>query len=249
MKLINTILILLITSTTSFSISRYFENDTLYVWAKGGLKLRNDDDFNSTILDTLTFGDSIIALEGKYLPWNDFYIDDNVKLMHNESKGAIYYKKIKLKGSWVRVRYKNIVFYVFDAYLSKMKIPKMSNKYYALNSFKFFTDYLKEYTKLKGDSHDSTISKYVFKDELYIKEYIDDNKGSTTVIFFNLSFEELYLLIAYQQKYVFGLDVKQYIKKSGRFSELRKIEVGLECGSFQFYEIDNTAVFEIWEGC
>ncbi len=249
MKFISIILILLISTATSFSISRYFENDTLYVWAKGGLKLRNSDNFNSTILDTITFGDSIIALEGKYLPWNDFYINENVKLMHNDSKGAIYYKKIKLKGSWVRVRYKNIVGYVFDAYLSKMKIPKLSTKYYNINSFEFFKDYLKEYTKLTGDSHDSTISKYVFKDELYIKEYIDDNKASTTVIFFNLSFEELYLLIAYQQKYVFGLDVKQYIKKSGRFSELRKIEVTLECGGLEFFEIDNTAVFEIWYGC
>jgi hypothetical protein len=243
MRIIYTIALLLFIQNL-YGINGFRIGDTLTVWAESGLNLRSERGKESKIIAKIPFGEKVVTKTRKGVFGNDFFISDRAN-MYNCNNGESYTENIRLKGSWVWIKWKGKEGYVFDAYLSKLSIPNLEKDYYQLNGLELFQYYFGEYIKLESEW---TID-YLFKDKLLFKKTKSDNKVILKVVLYDFSFEELYLITNYQLKSRLGCQLKQYIREIEKKEYFNKITVELECGYFEIYEYGDIAVFNLGLGC
>jgi hypothetical protein len=105
MKVIKAIVLLQLLICTLVQGNNYEEGDTLNVFAESGLNLRLDGSITSKKIGLIPFGATVIVT-------NTFKFDE------------IYHDEIEnLKGNWVQVRFDSLQGFVFDGFLSKLRIP------------------------------------------------------------------------------------------------------------------------------
>ncbi len=98
-------------STNCFAIEYYVSGETLWVWAKTGLNIRELPDTNSKIVAKIENGSKVVTLDyqDRALP----YSIEEIKKM----SGA---PNFKLEGYWAKIQYGDKIGFVFDAYLSHL---------------------------------------------------------------------------------------------------------------------------------
>ena len=189
---------LLITKKTDAQI--YKTEDTLYVWAKSGLLLRNGDTANAKVISSIPFGTRIILKEAIY--------HDSLDITIREKKGPartnINTIDWNIKGSYVKIHCSKGTGYVFSGYLGHLK-PFQNDR-------STYLDLLKQNFKLIKT--DTTIIEYghiidhFFEDGLVMQE-ISSGGGRVVIkkfFFPKERFEELYLIINYKLDYLLLVD-------------------------------------------
>ena len=118
MKRIPIILIIAISfliSQFNFAATAYQPGDSMYVWAKSGLKMRVSPDLKSDKILTIPYGTKVVI---------DSYQEElpevKIRVVKAQKIEEMDYKSFYLKGHWCRVSYLDKVGYIFDGYLSKM---------------------------------------------------------------------------------------------------------------------------------
>jgi Bacterial SH3 domain len=115
---------LLATAMFPFFSQPVFAQDSIYVWARSGMNLRETPDFNGKKITTLPYGTLVRVVEYAQVvkSWSELAgdIEEPVviqhKVMKNKKNNAAYI----IEGSWVKVISAGKEGYVFDAYLSRM---------------------------------------------------------------------------------------------------------------------------------
>lgn len=102
------IMFLSIMPMSAKAIGTYKAGDKLYVWAKSGLTVREKADVKSSKKTWLKFG-SLVTVQAEGLKKTAFE--------------TIEFKGFKIKGYWVKIKSGNTEGWVFDGYLSSLKVP------------------------------------------------------------------------------------------------------------------------------
>lgn len=100
---------LLISCQTAFSQTRYKKGDTLTVFYLEGIRLRKEAGIDAEIISRLNFGNKVKV------------VDENIGKLPFEDEFSLYYT---IKGYWVLVETPAGRGYVFDGYLSRMRIAE-----------------------------------------------------------------------------------------------------------------------------
>lgn len=134
---------LFITCSNCFAIENYKIGDTLTVFIKSGLKLRESAEKNATTLTTIPLGQKVVVKK-QFLK----------AIAHKDNFASIRL----IKGFWVRVEYNGQVGYVFDGYLSSLPYPVIfKNKPNEKKGFSTEAYYLFEHFEKIGDAFDTTL--------------------------------------------------------------------------------------------
>jgi hypothetical protein len=131
MKSVLFIIICLFTQNFLFSNSYYFEGDTLFVWADGGLTIRDTASLNGEKLALIPYGSKVVALSSNFETIAKSFSIEIV--LEGEYEEPYTNKKAKtpsleIFGIWSKVEYKGIVGYVYDGYLSRHEAPILGIK-------------------------------------------------------------------------------------------------------------------------
>jgi len=125
------------------AIENYKVGDTLTVFIKSGLILRQSASPNANNLITIPLGGKVLVK--KQLPR---------EIAHKDSFASMRL----IKGFWVNVEYKGQVGYVFDGYLSSFPSPIIfKSEFYRKNGHSTETGYLFTHFKKVGDAFDTTL--------------------------------------------------------------------------------------------
>jgi len=154
-------------SANCFAIEYYTPGDSLWVWAKSGLNVREMPNDSSKILGRATHGSQIIMLEyqDRSLPYKIEEINGRIEIINNEN---IHHPNFELNGYWARIKYKGITGFVFDAYLSKLptfighQYEKQDNEDFHVLSLKRHAKILKQIGQNKYDQNDHKFVRYIF---------------------------------------------------------------------------------------
>jgi len=106
-------LLFCLVSFSAFSSDKYQVGDTMFIWAKSGLHLRENPDLNSRILSSLYFGEEIVV---QGLTNNRINLNGISKVSNSTIRNKI--GPVIFRGHWVQVRTKNgDIGYVVDQYI------------------------------------------------------------------------------------------------------------------------------------
>lgn len=250
MKYLFIIILILGFSVIAHSIDRYSKGDTLYNWAASGLKMRSDRNFKAEVILVIPFSAKVIMQENKSDDLEDYYLDDQCTLLVRDSQERqSYQEKIAIEGNWAFVEFEGARGWVFDSYLSRLIADTDMGREY-MDLLTYFQRY---YGYLPGidlvDSRPSGTTHYELGELGHAIQWLDDNKGSTTLIFYNLSFEEFYLLVNALNRWQMGIEARQMIKTIRKNLEYKELFIEKECGSFNFFEVQHKLVYEEFLGC
>ena len=192
-------LVCCLASLHSTAIDFYQPGDTLWVWAKSGLNIREQPDAHAKILGKTAFGGQVITTEQQ-----DVALPYAIEVIKKQEGG----QGLELIGYWAKIKYKNLTGYVFDAYLSKL--PAMTDQpAIEKNGEDFHVSALKKHSKIlkqtgqnKYDENDFKFVRYIF-DKGYIVEISGNKGGWRKEMLFpgGLSLTEGYLIYAQTIKY------------------------------------------------
>ncbi len=121
MKIVLFFFTAIVLAANSYGITEYKPGDSLFVWAKSGLNMRNAPNVSGQILAKIPFGKEVSCKGRK--SWFDYvkYSKTITDIVQDEEHGGVC--QIEMKGQWVKISYDGIEGYIFDAYLSRFK-PK-----------------------------------------------------------------------------------------------------------------------------
>jgi len=201
MRIISLLLLLLL-ANDAFGINIYKTNDTLFVWSKSGLTLRDTNSFSGKKLLTIPYGTFIISNEQKVYRYNDEFNvpirESQLNSIHHSNAETIS-PAINIKGRWLSVKFQNQEGFVFDGYLSHY--PPPSN--YNFKFDEFIAEYLKTTFKLisKTDISDDKIKEITYNYGGGISCHSIGFEGSANGSYYipNLSFDEILLLLLYSE--------------------------------------------------
>ncbi len=185
-------LISIIFSANLLAISDYDKGDSLYVWASKGLQLRLKPDYNSEAICLINFGELVIAIDkktfyaGKHRPDETSIIEIKSIKINNRN-----YPSLRLVGNWCKVNYNGNEGYVFDAYLSSLKIindGESPKRYFDRNFSIIDTIFYQE----NKDAQETIIMKLIYDSGIMYYGIKGTSYGSETIVF-PYSFEESYL--------------------------------------------------------
>lgn len=238
MKYVFAILITIVIYNESFSIINYLPNDRLYVWAESGLNLREGKNFKSEIIKKIEFGEKVLCqgYKTEYHYYNkSITIIDEIEF----SKGQEF--SIELKGIWVKVKYKDIEGYIFDAYLSKLKPVKTTK--HSQTIFEYFKESVgvANYLVKKDPKKEAGLNKVVLNNGLFFTEYVDSNKYGFKMIIPDFSIEEIILLFNHLGLYTDQTD-KILQKKN-------EIFINQVCGDYSIKQFENIVTLNGNFGC
>jgi hypothetical protein len=114
-QLVAILLFVAVASTKAVCASNYEPGQTLFVWAKSGLKLRAEADPQAKVLSVLPDGAKVVVQPDK-----NSGTPFSVQVEPAQTVGGTKYPGMQLEGFWVLVKYKEQVGYVFDQYLSRL---------------------------------------------------------------------------------------------------------------------------------
>ena len=135
-------LFLLMLANKIFAINTYFVGDTLYVWSKNGLVIRDSNSFTAKKLDIIQNGSIVISMDDKTYRYEDEFAVEIFKqhiTKDNYSNRELTNPSINIKGRWLKVKYLNKIGFVFDGFLSHFQPPKNINDRYG----DFISNYFK----------------------------------------------------------------------------------------------------------
>lgn len=116
-RLIAIIGIVTISLQVGFSADNYEIGDTLFVWAKNGLNLRESTGTKSKILSKISFGEWLLVQEKSEETYNILAISPAESTYYGKNTDPVIFK-----GNWVKViDSKGNVGYVIDQYLLRIR--------------------------------------------------------------------------------------------------------------------------------
>ncbi len=180
------------------SVPDLFANDTLYVWAEGGLSLRLTDNIDSEKITVIPFGEEVQFLEygRKRNKYEVLFFEQKKDSVINSRE----YKcnEYKQSGIWYKVRFGKVEGFAFSGYLSRYKTPFKA----AATSISL---YLEQNYKLISSNEFSKDYDIIVKNLYYeqgISQLMRSEKGGeATFIFPNMTLEESLLLLRKQIEY------------------------------------------------
>jgi hypothetical protein len=168
MKSYITLLAFCLISIHSEAIDWYNPGDTLWVWAKTGLSLRESPDVKSKVLIKVKNAEKVIMLDypDQQYPFELEEIKSSIQITPGEGKKE--FPGYALTGYWAKVRYGEITGFVFDAFLSRL--PTITGDPHVANRKEdFHVEYFKKHHKLLRkigqpdyDKEDNKSIRYVF---------------------------------------------------------------------------------------
>lgn len=188
-------------SFDSFGITEYKPEEELYIWAESGLNLRERPDFKSEVLAKMPFGEKIICKgrkSGYDYEHNSLKIIDEIKISDNKVS------KIEMEGNWVKISFRDIDGYVFDAYLSRFKpLEKEKEAESLFDYFKKGNTYV--YLEKKDSTLEYGHDKIVFSNGIFLTNNYHSGAYGFQMIITKFSKEEAWLFIRYLEKYIEGV--------------------------------------------
>lgn len=227
------ILIFILNVQYGFSIISYQQGDTLFNWAKSGLKIREDVGFKSEVIETIPFGESLVSMAWKGEYSRDYFeILDTYKVEEGKKQPVIF------RGQWVKINFKGNIGYVFDAYLSKLSPPK---KRYDLKDF--LTDEIGIARKIQVLPENLYVGTEIitYNNGAYLKNHIGGSTRAFTLVIPGFSFEEAFQLI-------YHLYSPEYFYTIGK-RELDSIYFELACVEYRIKIVSNIAIITGGFGC
>ena len=112
----------------AYTIDNYQVGDSLYIWAKNGLKLWEEPNIKSELIESIPFGSRIIVDEKTSKSFN---VKVNAEISNDYTSDST--QPFILKGNWVKVKClkSGKIGYLIDQYLLKAK-PILKNPNYQL---------------------------------------------------------------------------------------------------------------------
>ncbi len=185
--------------------STYDWGDTLYVWAKSGLNMREGPGTDFPKMKKLEYGEKVQVIDDylRSTPLSLTILRKNKR--HNQ---------FKLKGHWVRVKIGSREGYVFDGYLSRlpaMEIRQTNDGHV----FEHFNEYAKrefgiDSTALNADSIKNYRERYIYKNGMEWKDPQSECYFASLDLG-KISFNEAYLIF---EKMTSFEDHAKYFKPS-----------------------------------
>ena len=201
------ITLLCLTSINGFAIDFYEPGDTLWIWAKNGLNIREQPDVLSKILGVAENGGQVIALDyqDSAFPYAVEVTNKSVHIITDKEK--VEYPNFELTGFWAKVNYHGMVGYVFDGYLSRLQTfighqyEQDSQEDFHVLSLKKYDRILKQIEEHKYVEGDHKLVRYIFD----TGTIVEINRGSgyweKEMLFpNNLSLMEGYLIYSLTMK-------------------------------------------------
>ncbi|MFK8004975.1 MAG: SH3 domain-containing protein [Saprospiraceae bacterium] len=188
LKFIITIFLAIILS--EFSIANFYKKgDTLNVWAKSGLNMREGPGTGFPKMKKLEYGDQVQVIDQQ---------------LHSKSLSLTILKKnkrhnqFKLNGHWVKVKIGKREGYVFDGYLSRLPAMKMITANDGKIFFEHFNEYAKrefgiDSTALNADSLKNYDERFVYQNGMEWK-YPRSECYFASLDLGKISFNEAYLI-------------------------------------------------------
>ena len=187
------LILFLFCSKILFAINEYSIGDKLFVWAEGGLSLREEAGGKSKAILIIPHGAKIEALQESNIGATK---DIKVQIIQesvftNEEDKTIKTFPLSLSGKWLKIKYKEKEGYVFDGFLSHLKVVD--------NFLDYFT---RNYKLLEADTAKSYDRSYLFSKGHSFEHGAGDGSCwySERVIFQGISLEEAILLAKYTCK-------------------------------------------------
>lgn len=228
------------------AIDQYLEGDTLYVWAEGGLMIRDTNSITGKKISAIPYGEKVEVLESilhpnradsiKFIePWEDAY----------EQQYIGYY----LKGRWVKIKFQGVYGFVFDGYLSHFPAPRSGESQLHEN----LPAYLERVFGV-NDQYTRSGENYVIRDVYYGQGITLKNIGVkdsyTKYVFPNLSIQEVLIFIknsrmAREKDRPMLLEVRK--TKDSQTLEFKYYENG--DGFLYLHEIGNTVILDSISSC
>ncbi|MEQ8244634.1 hypothetical protein [Fulvivirga sp.] len=234
-----------------YAQKRYLKGDTLYVWSRQGLFLRNEPNGNQ--INSLQFSTLVIALEDE--PDNQIQLE---VIKSYESKGKSY-PSVSLQGNYVNVQVPQLgqAGYVFDAYISKYPpILELEKDQYNEGFHNYFSKefgLLKEF-KNHGDRENLRLKiiygngiNYNLKTTACCSEEViifPDMKYTEAYIILNTLFEFEEVINKTKGVQPFYIGVVENYESSGE----RKILINKELFTYGIHQIENYTIVTIAGG-
>jgi len=264
MKRIQLILVIAISflfTQFGFSATTYQPGDSMFVWAKSGLKMRTTPSLQGDKILTIPYGTKV-----KIDSYQEELPAIKVRVVEAQKVADMNYKSFYLKGHWCRVVYLNTVGYIFDGYLSKMPtfdlepyLNEAKIKHSVTQSFEEYADQhfgLIQQLDLEQPPISSSPMSFrkIYGNGMLIEEGISTNGWKKRIILPSMSFEEGFLL--FSTKYNF----EEYAAKQGEdlypiYSVSKKgnkfVEIEGFAQTIQIQEIDGVVVISLeeYDGC
>lgn len=183
MKIFTCTLYFLFTTFNCFAIEYYAPGDSLWVWAKNGLNIRETPSEKSRVIGQVEHGEPVVALDyqDRNLPYEVEEIKAKIETVDNQK---VTRPNFVLNGYWAKVKYKGMTGYVFDAYLSKLhaftgrQYESQGEEDFHVWSLKKHTKILKQIGQNKYDERDQKFVRYIFDNGCII--HISGGSGSWT---------------------------------------------------------------------
>ena len=264
MKRIQLILVIAISflfTQFGFSATTYQPGDSMFVWAKSGLKMRTTPSLQGDKILTIPYGTKV-----KIDSYQEELPEIKVRVVEAQKIADMDYKSFYLKGHWCRVVYLNTVGYIFDGYLSKMPtfdlepyLNEAKIKHTVTQSFEEYADQhfgLIQQLDLEQPPVSSSPMSFrkIYGNGMLIEEGISTNGWKKRIILPSMSFEEGFLL--FSTKYNF----EEYAAKQGEdlypiYNVSKKgnkfVEIEGFAQTIQIQEIDGVVVISLeeYDGC
>lgn len=248
---------------TQFSLAATFyqPGDSMYVWAKSGLKMRAAPDLKGDKILTIPYGTKV-----KIDSYQEALPAVKVRVVKAQKIEGMEYKSFYLKGHWCRVIYLDTVGYIFDGYLSKMPTLELAPYFKETEIQQTVQESFEEYAdkhfgllqRLDFEEHPALVNpvslRKIYGNGMIIEEGISRNGWKQRIILPGMSFEEGFLL--FSTKYNFEdyattkgeeiYPVYSVTKKSSNFVEIEGF-----AQTIQIREVDGVVVISLeeYEGC
>ena len=146
--------------------STYEWGDTLNVWAKSGLNMREGPGTNFPKMKKLEYGDQVQVIDNQLRSKSLSLTILKKNKRHNQ---------FKLKGHWVKVKIGKREGYVFDGYLSRLPAMEIRKNAAGEIFFENFNEYAKreigiDSTALNADSIKNYRERYIYKNGMEWKD-------------------------------------------------------------------------------
>lgn len=195
--LITIIITVCLKSSLVANNSFLLNGDTLHVWAKGGLFLRDTSNINGIKKTLIPYGAQI-----KFIRYANYEIREEIiffkkgKYNKPDYDNDLKCLEYKQKGSWYKVNYNNIIGYVFSGYTSRFIAPENPDNIF---TGKYIEDNYKMLDKKEKQGNQFQVSFSTYEKGISIYSYAE-KVGYEKYLFPNMTLEEAVLLIRNELK-------------------------------------------------
>ncbi len=245
----------------NFAATPYQPGDSMYVWAKSGLKMRVSPDLKGDKILTIPYGTKVVI---------DSYQEElpevKIRVVKAQKIEGMDYKSFYLKGHWCRVTYLDTIGYIFDGYLSKMPTFELTPYLQETEVQQMVQESFEEYAdkhfgllqQLDFEKHPALVNpvslRKIYGNGMIIEEGASRGGWKQRIILPGMSFEEGFLLFSTKFNFEeFATAQAEEIYPIYSVTKKRNDFVEIEgfTQTIQIQEIDGVVVIsmEEYEGC